>query len=39
MKAGHHTVRRVTNLARDIAANKTASFSRCFGHLRAEAGA
>ena len=39
MKAGHHTVWRVTNLARDIAANKTASFSRCFGHLWTVAGA
>jgi hypothetical protein len=29
----------VTNLARDIAANKAGFFSRRFGHLRAEAGA
>jgi|WetSurMetagenome_2_1015567.scaffolds.fasta_scaffold21607_2 hypothetical protein len=39
MKVGHHTGWSVTNLARDIATSEADSFSRCFGHLRAKAGA
>lgn len=39
MKVGHHTGWSVTNLARDIATSEAGTFSRRFGHLRAEAGA
>jgi hypothetical protein len=39
MPEAHHDRRRVTNLARDIAAQELALFSRHVGHIRTEAGA